>query len=160
MRRIFQPRCLCLKVIGSIVLKTAASAGTEIEVTFIVWPVAEPDPVIIVIALWLTGTNYPHLGRSVCEIRIDADRVSRDVRYAHTPLAVPCASAADIEAAVGRVVRIESHAKNPGPYADRLRKRYREMALGLTIPDDRLMVLVIPCCSATKIQVVFPGAQK
>src|SRR2546423_1391091 len=99
-------------MIKSIVLETAAITGTNIEVTFIAWTVAKADPVPIVIALWLIGTDYPHLGRWVCEIRIGADGVSRDVRYAHAPLAVSRAGPADVEVAVSRVIRIESHAKN------------------------------------------------
>src|SRR6266446_6529854 len=89
-----------------------AIAAADIEVAFVAWAVAEPDPVKVMIVLCLIGSDHCHFGAWIREVGIRTDRKPRDVGYTEVVKSVIVGRVANVEMTVGRVVRIKGHAEN------------------------------------------------
>src|ERR1043166_2670092 len=99
------------------VAEIPAIAATDVEIAFVARAGAKPDPIKIMIGLWLIGSDHSDFSRWVSYVGICADSEPRDVGYALVENSAIAGRVAHVEMTVGRVVRIKRHPENSGALA-------------------------------------------
>ncbi len=106
----------------------------------------------------LIDSDHCHFGRWIGEVGICcANRKPCDVQNTAVVNSAVVRRITNVEVTVGRVVRIKCHPENSAALALSEFEGISRNGIALTVRDGRLMILISPCCSATKSQPVSLG---
>ena len=140
-----------VRILG-LIFENPTITRADVKIIFVPYARTEANPVDVVIVIGLIDSDYRHFAPWIGDVGIGADCKPRDMGHPLIEDSAGVGRVTNIEMAVDRVVRIESHAENSVPWPCPTSAEISRNGVGLTVPKGRLMILIFPPCSATKIR--------